>query len=305
MPEELLNTKEVAQYLGIHEKQVYALIKAKRIPATRLTGKWIFPKKLLDKWLDDDARRGLAQARDKGRKVAGALLGGGSDDPALALMAAELRRTEPSAVLFLAALGSTDGLKAFNRGDTDIAFSHLLDPDTGQYTIPFLPTLSPDRDGVAVTLFRREIGFVVPPQNPKRIRGFHDLGKKGLRLMNRQAGSGTRLYLERELAKAGISPQAIAGWDSEASTHYEVALALQAGEADVGIAAGSAARLLGLGFVPLREERFDMVLDRATFFERRFQALLDRLASAPFRERVSRLGGYDFRDSGALLTAEA
>ena len=305
MSEDLLNTKEAAQYLGVHEKQLYMLIKEKRIPATRVTGKWIFPRKLLDECIETDARRNLGKARERARKAEGALLGAGSDDPVLALLAGELRKSgSPETVLFLASIGSTEGLKALNRGDVDLSFSHLFDPATGEYNLPFLPRLVPDRAVAAVNLFRREIGFVVAPGNPKRVRAFKDLGKRGLRLVNRQAGSGTRVLLEQELAKAGVSTKAIAGWDREASTHYEVALAVHAGEADVGLASASVAGLTGLGFVPLREERFDMVLDRSIFFERRFQSLLDRLTSTTFRESVSRMRGYDFRDCGTVLTRE-
>jgi putative molybdopterin biosynthesis protein len=305
MSEELLNTKEAAEYLGVHEKQLYMLIKEKRIPATRVTGKWIFPRKLLDECIETDARRNLGKARERARKGEGVLLGAGSDDPVLALLAGELRRSNsPETVLFLASIGSTEGLRALNRGDVDLTFSHLLDPETGEYNLPFLPRLVPDRAVAAVNLVRREIGFVVAPGNPKRIRTFKDLGKKGLRIINRQPGSGTRVLLEQELAKAGVSSKTLAGWDRDATTHYEVALAVHAGEADVGIASASVAGLTGLGFVPLREERFDMVLDRGTFFERRFQSLLDRLASSAFRERVGRMGGYDFRDCGTVLTRE-
>jgi putative molybdopterin biosynthesis protein len=305
MPQDLLNTREVAEYLGIHEKQVYALIKAKRIPATRLTGKWMFPRRLLDERIEADARRAMSRAREKSRSTEGALLAGGSDDPVLGLLAGELRKAEPGLILFLAALGSTEGLRSLNRGEVDLTFSHLLDPETGEYNLPFLPRLVPDRAPTAVNVFFREVGLVVARGNPKRLRGFKDLGKHGLRLVNRQAGAGTRLLLEQELARLDIAGPSIVGWNREASTHHEVALAVRTGEADVGMAVSSVARIFDLGFVPLREERFDMVLDRSLFFEQRFQALLDRMASAPFRERVGRIGGYDFRECGKVLTREA
>jgi excisionase family DNA binding protein len=304
MSDELLNTREVAKYLGIHEKQVYALIKARRIPATRLTGKWVFPKKLLDEWIEADARRGLEQAREKSRRIQGAILAAGSDDPVLALLAGALRRTEPGLILFVAAVGSTEGLRALNRGYTDLAFTHLFDPETGEYNVPLLPTLVPDRQTAAVNVFHRQIGFVVARGNPKAVKCVADLKKRGLRLINRQLGSGTRVLLDGELSRAGIDGKKIAGYGVEVCTHHEIALAVHGGEADVGIAAASAARLLDLGFVPLREERFDMVVDRASFFERRIQALIDLLGSASFRTQVARLGGYDFRDCGKILTRE-
>jgi len=304
MSDELLNTKEVAKYLGIHEKQVYALVKAQRIPATRLTGKWVFPRKLLDEWIEADARRSLGQAREKSRRIDGAILAAGSDDPVLSLLAGALRRVDPGLVLFVAAVGSSEGLKALNRGYTDVAFTHLLDPETGEYNVPLLPKLVPDRRTAAVNVFHRQVGLVVARGNPKGIRGVADLKKKGVRLVNRQAGSGTRVLLDQELRNARIEGARIAGYEGEVCTHHEVALAVHAGEADVGLAAASAARLLDLGFVPLREERFDLVVDRAAFFERRVQTLIDLLKSQEFRAQVSRLGGYDFRDCGKLLTRE-
>lgn len=307
MGRDLLNTKEVAEYLGVHEKQVYALIKARRIPATRITGKWVFPRNLLDEWIERDARRSMAGARERSRAVRSALLAAGSDDPVLAVLAGEMRKGDPGLIVFLAALGSTEGLKALDRGDVDVAFSHLRDPESGEHTLPFLPVLVPGRKVAAVALFHREIGLVLSPDAARRVRGLEDLqelGAAGLRLVNRQPGSGTRVHLERELARLGVDPAAVAGWDHEVSTHQEVALAVKSGEADLGVATASVARLFGLAFVRLEEERFDMVVDREVFFERRLQLLLDRLASRAFRERVSRLGGYDFRSSGTMLTRE-
>jgi excisionase family DNA binding protein len=304
MPGDLLNTREVAEHLGINEKQVYALIKAKRIPATRITGKWMFPRRLLEDWIEADARRTLAGARERTRRLDRALLAAGSDDPVLTLLSGELRKGDPGVLLFLASTGSTEGLRALDRGDIDVAFSHLHDPATGEYNLPFLPELVSGRPVAAVNLFHREIGLVVPGDGTGRVRDVGDLRAPGVRLVNRQPGSGTRALLEQELAKAGVDAAAIEGWDREVSTHHEVALAVKSGEADVGVATLSVARLFGLQFVPLREERFDMVVDRAVFFERRFQALVDRLVSGPFRERACRIGGYDFRSCGSVLTRD-
>jgi putative molybdopterin biosynthesis protein len=305
MPEELLNTKEAAQYLGVHQKQLYMLVKEKRIPATRVTGKWIFPRKLLDEWIEGDARKNLNDARERARQRDRALLGAGSDDPVLRLLAGELRNSgPPTTVLFIASIGSAEGLKALNRGDVDLSFSRLFDPETGDYNLPFLPRLVPSRPVAAINCFHREIGFIVPQGNPRSVSSFADLGEKGLRLVNRQAGSEMRLLIEHELAKAGLSPKKIRGWETAATTDHEVALAVYTGAADVGIATASVAGLAGLGFVPLREERLDVVLERSVFFERPFQALLDRLTSRAFRRRAGRMGGYDFRDCGMVLTRE-
>src|SRR4030066_2294833 len=112
MAEEMMNTKEVAKYLGIHEKQVYALIKSKRIPSTRITGKWVFPKKLIDEWIELNAHKSLGQAREKSRRVEGALLASGSNDPILDILHTHMRKTYPEFFIFSANTGSSDGLKA-------------------------------------------------------------------------------------------------------------------------------------------------------------------------------------------------
>jgi excisionase family DNA binding protein len=131
MSEEMMNTKEVAHYLGVHEKQVYALIKSKRIPSTRVTGKWVFPKKLIDDWIELNAQKSLGQAREKSKRVEGALLASGSNDPILDILHTYMRNSYPEFYIFTANTGSTDGLKALNKGYTDIAWSHLFDPKTG------------------------------------------------------------------------------------------------------------------------------------------------------------------------------
>src|SRR5512134_1504491 len=136
MPDEFLTTKEVAEHLGIHEKQVYALVKAGKIPASRVTGKWLFPRRLLDEWIESNAMEGLAAARTRGKRIEGALLAAGSHDPVLDILQSHLAAHHPGIVLFSAATGSSEGLRMLNLGHTDLAWSHLVDPETGEYNVP-------------------------------------------------------------------------------------------------------------------------------------------------------------------------
>jgi len=304
MSAEIMNTKEVARYLGIHEKQVYALIKSKRIPSTRVTGKWIFPKKLIDEWIDTNARSGIAEARRKSKRIEGALLASGSNDPILDILKTYIRKSYPEFYIFSANTGSTDGLKALNRRYTDIAWSHLLDPKSGEYNLPYLSTYLPNLQPVVVNLFYRDLGFLVAPRNPLNIRGFEDLTKKKVRFINRQKGSGTRVLLDHHLKKLGIPPSGVNGYENEVSTHFEVGLSILSKEADIGIATVAAAKLLGLSFIPITQERFDMLLDQPTFFAKGVQAFIEILTSKEFRSRVERLGSYDFRNSGKILYAQ-
>ena len=301
MSGEMMSTKEVAQYLGIHEKQVYALIKGKRIPATRVTGKWVFPKRIIDDWIDSNARSSLEEAREKGKRLGGALLASGSNDPILDILHTYMRQAYPEFYIFSANTGSSEGLKALNSGYTDIAWSHLFDPKSGEYNIPFLPTFLPNVKPVVVNLFERELGLVAPLKNPHNIKGFEDLTRKGLRFINRQKGSGTRVLLDHHLKRLKIPHADIQGYDKEVYTHLEVGLTILSKEADVGIATIAISRLLGLAFVPITQERFDMILSQSTFFEKGIQAFMEVLNSKDFRNRVERLGSYEFKNSGKIL----
>jgi excisionase family DNA binding protein len=301
MSGEMMSTKEAARYLGVHEKQVYALVKSKRIPSTKITGKWVFPKKLIDEWIDDHAKQGLEKARERSAPMGGALLACGSNDPILDMLQTYMKKTYPEFLILSANTGSTEGLKALNSGYTDLAWSHLLDPKTGQYNIPFLPTYLPDVKAVVVNLFHRELGLIMAPRNPINIKGFEDLSKKGVRLVNRQKGSGTRVLLDHQLKQLKILPSKIEGYDKEVYTHFEVGLSILSKEADVGIATIAVARLLGLPFIPIAKESFDMILEQKTFFRKEIQAFIEVLNSKEFRQRVEPIGAYDFKDSGKIV----
>lgn len=301
MSSELMNTKEVAKYLDIHEKQVYLLIKAGKIPCTRVTGKWIFPVKLIDEWIQSSTRDGFQQARKKINAIEGALLASGSNDPVLDMLLTAIKKDHPAFNIFSASTGSISGLVSLNSGLTDIAFSHLYDPDTSDYNTPYLKEYCPDYSPVVVNLFYRQIGFLVSKTSVSKFTGWESLTGKKIRFVNRQRGSGIRILLDHELKERGIPAGAISGYDHEVYTHFEVGLALISESADAGIASAAVARILDLHFIPLVSERFDMVLDKSTFFQPAIQALIETLQSEPFKSRVEKIGNYDFKDAGRIL----
>ena len=301
MSEEMMNTKEVAKYLGIHEKQVYALIKSKRIPSTRVTGKWVFPRKVIEEWIEQNAQKGLGQAREKSRRVEGALLASGSNDPILDILHTHMRTLYPEFYIFTANTGSTEGLKALNMGYTDIAWSHLFDPKTGEYNVQFLSGYLPNVKPVVVNLFRRDIGLLVAAKNPHGIKGFEDLSRKDVRFINRQKGAGTRVLLDYFLKKLRIPSSGIKGYEKEVYTHLEVGISILSKESDVGIATIAVSKFFGLSFIPITTESFDMILDQTTFFENGVQTFVEILNSEEFKKRVVKLGNYDFQYSGKIL----
>ena len=301
MSSELMNTKEVAKYLDIHEKQVYLLIKAGKIPCTRVTGKWIFPVKLIDEWIQASVHDGLQQARKKINQIDGALLASGSNDPVLDMLLTAMRKDHPAFNFFSANTGSVSGLEALNTGLTDIAFSHLYDPETGDYNTPYLKKYCPDHQPVVVNLFYRQIGFLTAKSKSNIFDGWESLARKDLCFVNRQRGSGIRILLDYELKNRAIACGEISGYDNEVYTHFEVGLSLISGDADVGIASAAVAKILDLNFQPLASERFDMILDKETFFQPAIQAFIETLQSGQFKSRAEKIGSYNFKDTGRIL----
>jgi len=297
----LMNAKEVAQYLDIHEKQVYLLVKAQKIPCTRVTGKWLFPVELIDEWLQTSARNSLQQANKRLKSVDNALLAAGSNDPVLDVLLAAIKKNYPAFNIFSANTGSISGLEALNDDLTDIAFSHLLDRQTGDYNTPYLQKFCPDCQPVVVNLFYRQIGFLVTKSKAGNFRGWESLTRKGIRFINRQSGSGIRILLDYELQNRGIAGGDISGYENEVYTHFEVGLAISSGEADAGIASAAVAKIMDLNFQPLLSERFDMILDKSTFFNPAIQAFIETLQSDQFRNRVEKIGAYSFKDAGRIL----
>ena len=298
---DIMNTKEVAQYLGINEKKVYAMAKAGGFPCTRVTGKWAFPKKLIDQWIEQSAAGVVPRGRREEQRLF--LLAAGSDDPSLGIMRELYASRTAPASLFIAAAGSSAGLVAVRDGVADLAMSHLLDRETGEYNIPFVRKLLPPEVVVAM-LFYRELGLIVGRGNPKQLETISDLARDGVRVVNRQEGSGTRHYFDQELARLSISGSHISGYRDSVVTHLEVGLKVLRGEADAGIATETVAQILGLDFVPLTRERFDLVIPKERFFSHAVQLLLSLVGSQGFRQRVNAMGGYDVSESGRLMASD-
>jgi putative molybdopterin biosynthesis protein len=180
-----------------------------------------------------------------------------------------------------------------------------VDLVSGEYNLPHLPRYLGGRPAVLVNLFFRELGLLVWTGNPRKLTGVEDLGRRGLRLVNRQPGSGTRYFLDAALARAGLDGAAVTGYRDVVSTHWAVGLRVLRGEADVGVAARAVAHALSLGFVPLTRERFDLVVPKETFFRPAVQALVEAIRSERFRRGLERLGGYDAAKAGRVLAEVA
>jgi len=184
----------------------------------------------------------------------------GSHDNTLDVLYNFVRKHYPDVTLSSAHVGSMGGLVAIKNGEAHIAGTHLLDEQTGEYNIPFIKRLMPEKKVVLFNLVYRIQGFIVKKGNPKGIKGFEDLAREDVVFINRQAGSGTRLLLDKHLKELGIDPSKIKGYDRDEYTHMGIASAVLTGRADVGLGILSAAQALGLDFIPVTEERYDILI---------------------------------------------
>jgi putative molybdopterin biosynthesis protein len=283
MPE-YLSTREVARYLKLNEKKVYALAAEGRIPAARVTGKWLFPKDLVDRWVSEHTTHpagGLMTAL-----LDEALVVQGSDDWVLGRVVQAISDADVERPVLTSWSGSLAGLAALSTGHAHVASSHVA-PE---------PTPAP-RSAWHLSLFVREQGLLVP-RRARRSGSLEALAQKRLRFAARQPRSGTALLVDRLLADAGLRPR----WTAVGpfASHLEVALAVRDGRADAGVGIRIAAELAGVDFVPLAREKFDLVIPSAFMSHPRVSTFLDAVLTGVRREARRRPAGYAFDDLGRL-----
>jgi putative molybdopterin biosynthesis protein len=225
----------------------------------------------------------------------------GSHDLIVDLLANQLSLDFPGWTLSSAHVGSLGGLMAIRRGEAHLAGVHLLDPATGEYNVPYLVKYLDERSLILVNLAYREQGLLVPKGNPLAIKGLPDLSGGVVRYINRQRGAGTRVLLDYELAKLAINPETIKGYDREEFTHLGVAAAVASGNADVGMGIKSAATALELDFIPITEERYDLLISGEFWDTPYVQNLLAIMKQPNFRNQVQAIAGYDTRDMGKII----
>jgi len=228
--------------------------------------------------------------------IEGTILAIGSHDMALDLMAQFLAERWPGRRLRSANAGSLGGLIALRRGECHLAGTHLLDPESGEYNLPYVRRYLAGVPVVVVTLAHREQGLIVASGNPKGIRDLWDLSRPDVRFVNRQRGAGTRVLLDYYLQRLGIDPASIPGYDREELTHLAVAAAVASGRADVGL--GIRAAAMGLDFLPLALERYDLVIPQDLYEDPWFRPLRELLHDSRFQAAVAALPGYDVRAMG-------
>ena len=222
----------------------------------------------------------------------------GSHDMAVEFLARMLGEGATQARLSIEYVGSLGGLMALARDEADVAGTHLWDDVYDTYNLPFVRRLLPGRRAVLVTLVHRSLGLITPPGNPQGVQDLSDLARPEARLVNRQPGSGTRVWLDAQLKTLDIASESVTGYEREELTHLAVARAIDGGEATVGLAIHAAASAFGLNFLPLTQERYDLVFPAEVWETPAAQTLVKVVRSPQFKEAVAALGGYDTTDTG-------
>ncbi len=286
----MMDTREVAAYLRLHERRVYDLVRKNALPHIRATGKLLFPKALIDAWL---ASKESAPASLNTRAPP---IVAGSHDPLL-----EWAVRDSRCGLAVLACGSSAGLERLAQGRATIAAMHWLDSATGDYNVPLVRERLGSNDVVVLEWARRTQGLLLAGGNPLRIKSLADLAKKRARVAPRQAESGSHRLFAHLLARAKVDPEGL-NWLSRPSlAETDLAVAIHDGHADAGVAIEAAARAMGLAFIPLAVERLDLVLRRRDYFEPPVQALLALAGTDAFRAQAGSLGGYDVAATGRVV----
>jgi excisionase family DNA binding protein len=287
---ELMELKEVAAYLRVGERTVYELVKQKKIPCSRVTGKWLFPKRLIDLWIDQNTESaGLEKSAPASSRVVA-----GSHDPLL-----EWAVRESGCEMAMLSGGSRSGLARLYGGEAVIAGVHLFDAPSDSFNAVALST-APAGEWVAISMAERQQGLVVAKGNPLGIKGIADLAASQARVVLRQPGAGSRELWDALCAQSALTPAAFTSLTALALTETDLALAVREGAADAGLAIESAARNFGLDFVALKVERFDLVMSRREYFSADVQRLFACIMGDTFARHAASLAGYDLARRGQV-----
>lgn len=228
----------------------------------------------------------------------------GSHDLSVDVLHTLLRKEHPDRFLVSSHVGSMSGILAIQKGEAHAAGIHLFDEETGVYNVPFIEKYLKGQDVVLVQLVYREQGWIVPKGNPLGIQSAADISKPHVTYINRQRGAGTRLLFDYLIKKEGIDRKAIYGYEREAINHLSIAAAVAGGSADVGLGIYSAAQAMDLDFIPIAEERYDLLMNRSFYDSLEGQMLLNVIRSESFKTEMEALGGYSCRESGQIVFAK-
>jgi len=289
---QLFTTAEAARYLRLKERKIYEMVAEGTVPCTKVTGRWLFPKAELDHWLASSVTRPAGMTPPLPAPIVA-----GSHDPLL-----EWAMRESGCGLATLAVGSEAGLARFAAGEAIAAAMHLhaLEDPEADANVAALADRSDMQDAVLINFCRREQGFLLAPGNPLKIRAMGDVIAKRGRIGLRPAGAGAQLLLLSLLHRAKATLEDLAAAGPVCPTGPDIAQAIRAGRADVGIATRSVANAAGLDFVPIVWEPFDLLMRQHDYFRPAMQALIRFLRSDDLVIRAQEMGGFDLAGAGKV-----
>ena len=298
---EMLSTKEVAKFLNVNEKMVYALIAEKGLPASKVTGKWLFPLNLVRQWVEAGTENYPETAQLP--PYHGLVLIAGSNDLLLDKIISTFNLKHENHLAMFAVTGSVGGLNALKQNLCHIASSHLI-ADDEEYNFPFLKDEMEHMPAV-VNFCKREQGLIIAKGNPKGIHTVAELARPDIKIINQQLSTGTRKLFDKLLSEAGIDTDQLKGYDNCASKHMDVGLEVLSGAADAGPSIRPVANLLGLDFIPICWERFDLLVTKERFFDKGIQLFLSLLKGKVIQATAEKMGGYDLSITGKMVYPKA
>jgi len=293
VPSRFMGVREVAAYLDIHEKKAYALAAEGVIPATKVTGKWLFPRDLVDQWMLESAHGGVLADR---------LIVAGSDDPLLYRAIMQLAsEVQAGAMISYTNTGTQLGLSLLARRRADVCGMHWGPAaESQQRHLAVVRQYPPHRDWVVQRAFYREQGLILAPRLRSATRDASELFHANIRWVMRQEGAGSQRFLREVLAQHGVDPSSLHA-TAHAHSEREAAALVAMDQADVAPGARAAATEFGLEFLPIGWEAFDLVLRRGVYFRHLFQKMAEALSAPACRRWALLLGGYDYSDAGKLI----
>lgn len=298
---EMLTTKQVAAFLNVNEKMVYSLIAEKGLPASKVTGKWLFPIDLVRQWVETGTENYPEMA--KLPPYHGLVLIAGSNDLLLDKIISTFNLKHEGHMAMFGLAGSMGGLKALRQNLCHIAASHLV-ADNHEYNFPFIQD-EMNQVPAVVNFCLREQGLLVQKGNPENIQSIKDLKRPGLKIVNRLLGTGTRQLFDKELKKIGLRGETLQGYDNCLLRHMDIGLAVLTGKAHAGPGIKPIANLLGLDFISLCWERFDLLIKKERFFDQGIQLFLALLKGRVIQSAAQEYGGYDLSMTGKMVYPEA
>ncbi|MFZ7946481.1 substrate-binding domain-containing protein [Neobacillus sp. 19] len=298
--------EEVSQLLKVSKLTIYDLIKKGELPVFRVGRQMRMDAEDLDRYIKGQKSPQMqaaivpaadAQRVDK-RESHNIVISG--QDIVLDILGKHIEKCPPYKTL-RSYSGSLNSLISLYNGDCDIVSLHMFDGDTGEYNLPYVKRILTGYPYILLNLVSRKAGFYVQKGNPLNITSWTDLKRPDLNIINREKGSGARILLDEQLRIHHISPQSIIGYNREETNHLSVASAVSTGKADIGIGNEKAAKMVGVDFIPLMTERYDLVMVKTPENEALIRIVKEILSSALFQTEISSLGDYDQSQTGAII----